>query len=403
MRLALIIVDDEKKASVPVYGTPAVRRLVLLARRAGWEAVHVIGRKPFSSTFLTDFVPPEMLHVAENLEEGRGLLDQIGVLPEGRVLVMRGNHVLDLFTLERLDEAGPDCPLCYMGDGSPVKDWSAMVWLADREELDRLWSGAALFDAPGARRITSPTSLPMVVDGSGAGIAAAEEELIKGLGLATEDHDSFMSRSINRRLSRPISRALAKTGVTANMVTLFNIAIGLAGAVFLSNGHYWSQLWGSLLFLASVILDGVDGEVARLKLQESKLGHYLDIVGDNTVHVAVFAGIAFGLFRLSNHAVYLEALVFLLGGFGLCALAVNKTLGHGPDRRGSAESPWLTTLLANRDFAYLVVVCSLFARLDWFLFGTAFGAYLFAAILFVMNSRGGNDTASERGATARHA
>ena len=57
---------------------------------------------------------------------------------------------------------------------------------------------------------------------------------------------------------------------------------------------------GALLFLSHSILDGCDGELARLRFQESRWGGILDFWGDNVVHVAVFACMGIG-WSLSLH------------------------------------------------------------------------------------------------------
>jgi phosphatidylglycerophosphate synthase len=51
---------------------------------------------------------------------------------------------------------------------------------------------------------------------------------------------------------------------------------------------------GALLFLAHSILDGCDGELARLKFQQSRLGGVLDFWGDNVVHAVIFGCMAAG-------------------------------------------------------------------------------------------------------------
>ena len=143
---------------------------------------------------------------------------------------------------------------------------------------------------------------------------------------------------------------------------------------------------GSLLFLCCVVLDGVDGEVARLKLQESRFGHHLDIVTDNIVHIALFTGIALGLFRDTGDSRYLHALWLVLAGFGACALAVYycilRRTGNELDRLPGTLR--VMSLLTNRDFAYLVLFLAVAGRLNWFLIGAAIGSYFFAGILYVM-------------------
>ena len=76
--------------------------------------------------------------------------------------------------------------------------------------------------------------------------------------------------------------------------TIEGLTIGLLGAPFFLSAEPLLQIVGSLLFLTHSILDGCDGELARLKFQESPSGARLDFWGDNLVHVAVFGCMAGG-------------------------------------------------------------------------------------------------------------
>src|SRR5262249_40894718 len=104
---------------------------------------------------------------------------------------------------------------------------------------------------------------------------------------------------LNRRISVPISRQLIKLPVTANMVTIFTLGVGIASGVFFARGGYWSTLLGAFLCLWSSILDGCDGEVARLKLQESAFGCWLETVCDYFFYLILFVGMTLGLWRSS--------------------------------------------------------------------------------------------------------
>jgi len=125
--------------------------------------------------------------------------------------------------------------------------------------------------------------------------------------------------------------------------------------------------------------------VARLTLQETKFGHYFDVITDNLIHVSVFIGIAVGLARGTGDVSHLYALLALLGGFGLCALVVYQVLqraSHHPELQ-ARSTRWLSWLV-NRDFAYLVFLLALFDRLAWFLWGTMVGSYVFALSLWAL-------------------
>ena len=83
--------------------------------------------------------------------------------------------------------------------------------------------------------------------------------------------DGIFAR-MNRKVSIPISRQLIKFPITPNMVSLFTLGVSFASGLYFGLGGYWNVLIGAFLSVWASILDGCDGEVARLKLQASDLG-----------------------------------------------------------------------------------------------------------------------------------
>jgi 1L-myo-inositol 1-phosphate cytidylyltransferase / CDP-L-myo-inositol myo-inositolphosphotransferase len=98
------------------------------------------------------------------------------------------------------------------------------------------------------------------------------------------------------------------------MVTIFTLGVGFASGAFFAFGGYWNTLLGALLCLWSSILDGCDGEVARLKLQESAFGCWLETICDYLFYLFLFAGMTIGLWRSSGARMYLECGGLLLFG-----------------------------------------------------------------------------------------
>jgi hypothetical protein len=159
---------------------------------------------------------------------------------------------------------------------------------------------------------------------------AAERKLDRWLVKPT---DGIYAR-LNRRISIPISRQLIKFPVTANMVTIFTLGVGFASGAFFAFGGYWSTLLGAFLSLWASILDGCDGEVARLKLQESAFGCWLETVCDYLFYLFLFVGMTLGLWRSSGSRMYLVCGGLLLFG------AVASFLATGWQRhRLAAEHP----------------------------------------------------------------
>ena len=140
--------------------------------------------------------------------------------------------------------------------------------------------------------------------------AAAEQKLDSWLVKPT---DGIFAR-MNRRVSIPISRQLIKFPITPNMVSLFTLGVSFMAGVYFALGGYWNCLLGAVLSVFASILDGSDGEVARLKLQESDFGCWLETVCDQLYYLMIFAGMTMGLIRSSGARTYLVWGGLLLAG-----------------------------------------------------------------------------------------
>jgi len=234
--------------------------------------------------------------------------------------------------------------------------------------------------APTASRL-----LPFALNGRPEDREEAELRLAQAVREESAHKDAPLARWIDRRLSWRISYLLAQTPVTPNMVTVANTAFGLGCAWMFSVPNYWVRLFAAIFFLLSVTIDGVDGELARLKMKESDFGGSLDIITDNVVHVGIFIGLLAGCYRADHSSAYLYLIPILLGGFAACAYATWRAFRF----KGEQASVWLDRVdrWSGRDFAYLLVVLAAINRLEWFAWGTAFGTYVFAAVLIWITGR----------------
>jgi phosphatidylglycerophosphate synthase len=204
--------------------------------------------------------------------------------------------------------------------------------------------------------------------------------------------DGIFARA-NRTISIPISRLIIPFPITPNMVSLFTLGVSFAAGAFLALGGYWNMLTGAILSWFSSVLDGCDGEVARLKLQESDFGCWLETICDNLYYLFIFAGLTIGLVRSSGNRNYL-----LWGGLlllGAVASAVvtglqRHQLSSGQperyllewhekaDRRSSNPLLYLgrnTEFIIRRCFLpYVILFFALFGIMNWFLIGATVGA-----------------------------
>jgi phosphatidylglycerophosphate synthase len=115
--------------------------------------------------------------------------------------------------------------------------------------------------------------------------------------------DGIYART-NRRVSIPISRILAKMPITPNMVTLIALICSLSAAWLYSLGTYWTMVAGSFGSWFASMMDGCDGEVARVKLQESEFGAWFEMVCDYLYYVVMFLGMGVGIARYTGNPIW---------------------------------------------------------------------------------------------------
>jgi choline kinase/phosphatidylglycerophosphate synthase len=219
----------------------------------------------------------------------------------------------------------------------------------------------------------------------------------------TKPQDGPFSRWLNRPISLRVTRWLAETPITPNQITLALLVLGLLAAVLFATGGYWPMLMAAVLFHAQSVLDGCDGEIARLKFMESRWGGVLDVVCDGVVTSAGFFGIGIGLARQLGESGY----AFLGVACALAALGCTSMLfvlakrsgrfsgsyqSMSPFTENSGTSPQpsmgrLTRVLdglSRRDYTYLVLALAIVGKLTWFLWATAIGIGLYLAGLLVL-------------------
>jgi phosphatidylglycerophosphate synthase len=209
------------------------------------------------------------------------------------------------------------------------------------------------------------------------------ERLLKGSGLS---NDTFMDRTVTRFFSRQFTRLFLQTPLSPNMITLLSLVIGLISALYFFQGTYENSIIGSGLLLLSAWIDCTDGEIARLKFMESKIGGKLDILCDNLVHFAVFFAIGMGLYQSTGQSIYKLAGAFAVLGSLISFLLLSSSIIDGKEKAsGSASGAKaknnLNDKLANRDFIYFLFFMAMVGRMDVFICITAVGSNIFAGYL----------------------
>jgi hypothetical protein len=114
------------------------------------------------------------------------------------------------------------------------------------------------------------------------------------LSMANRANDGFFSVFFLRKFSKLFTWVAVNIGATPNQVTLVSFAIGLYSAYAFTQGTFWQIFLGAILLQLSIIIDCVDGELARYTRKFSQLGAWLDAVTDRVKEYMVFMGLAYG-------------------------------------------------------------------------------------------------------------
>lgn len=124
--------------------------------------------------------------------------------------------------------------------------------------------------------------------------------------------DGLYSTFVVRRLSKPLTGLALRLGLAPNTITLVSFAVGLAAAVAFGLGSWPWLVAGAVLLQASLVIDCVDGEVARATRRFSALGAWLDASTDRVKEFAAYAGLAVGAARVHEENIWPLAIVLVL-------------------------------------------------------------------------------------------
>ena len=378
------LIDAPDRAGNAVFGRPLLERLMINCERAGIKRFVVAAPReqyPEVARAMGRFKDSDTVSMVESLGEilthrdGDGL----GIDPSSPCVSFSGNLVFAKSHLAQILDAHASNPQSVHRAVSTDLDRGGEITTGPVGEILKRGGISTTIAAHPA------SLLPFALNGWPEDREEAELRLAKSIREESKNKDAPMARWVDRRISWRISYWLAQTRVTPNMVTVANTAFGLACAWMFAVPNYWMRLFAAIFFLISITIDGVDGELARLKMVESAFGGALDVVTDNIVHVAVFVGLLVGCYRAGHSRAYLYLIPVLLGGFVMCAYATWRAFKI----KGEQAATWLDKVdrWSGRDFAYLLVVLAIVNRLGYFAWGTAFGTYAFALALIRITGR----------------
>lgn len=275
----------EMSLATKVAGLSLLERQYRLASVCGATTVYLINdslRSPLPAFRArpNSYAPFETLSTNE-------LSARLAALPvdQGRVLYLRADIVverhllLDALKTDQRDIIGPqhsfgilsfmDAPLALEHDGIQAKRFSSLP----------------SFRAPHRWHVRLHDTKD---------ILQAEHLLFEG---CRKPQDGIISQLLNRHLSLFLSRRLVSSFVRPNHISLLTFSLGILAALAAAYGHYSGFFLAGLLYQLNSIVDGVDGELARVRYEFSVLGEWLDTISDDLSDFLFYLGLGYGAWQ----------------------------------------------------------------------------------------------------------
>ncbi|MFQ5741739.1 MAG: CDP-alcohol phosphatidyltransferase family protein [Acidobacteriota bacterium] len=323
----------ERRLFRRVCGVPLLTRVLATAARSGATSVLVLQPAALSQDRLQSLLRfpalsalPIRFHAmdrpfdpndANHWQLIQGLLEE-------QFLWLPWNHVTVSSALEAVIAAGPageeTRAAAPLGDSTGTEMTSETVPLKVSRQRVLAPGGAGWLRAASSSSRAEGAGIAV---SSASTLRQAERLLLLHSGKPT---DGAYSR-LNRRLCRPLLRGISKTPITPNLISLASLPVAGFAAYCYSRGDWSASVAGGFLYFVSVLLDEMDGMLARVKFQESQLGRWIELAAHHLRYLFLFSGMALGLAREYG------SLWLIVGGLALFGQAASFfLLVRSPDR-----------------------------------------------------------------------
>jgi phosphatidylglycerophosphate synthase len=182
-----------------------------------------------------------------------------------------------------------------------------------------------------------------------------------------------VNRYFHNSIAAQIVNILKNTWVTPDQVTYISIFIGLISAYIFSLGTPWSFFLAGILLELVLILDCVDGQLARVKKCASDWGRLLDGIAGYIIYLAVLGGIMIGLDKYYIALILFGAVTILRGiAYDYCKLTFITIIQKGYD--GSDKEILDTYLKISKKNSILLKLYFYYLQVQRFIFNGYFNS-----------------------------
>ncbi len=354
---------DSPKPLIRLLGLTLIERVILSAKEAGIsEFIIVIGYK--GEDIKNHLGGGEEYGVKityienEEWEEGNGVsvVKARSILKDEPFLLLMADHIFDSSIIETMLKVKKRSDECLVAiDSSPryIDLSEATKVKIDRKKIVDIGKNLEVYDAvdcgiflmspvifealeesirggddslAGGLRFLASKKLVRYIDVKNTfwidvdteeDYKRAERELLRRL---TKPTDGPVSRYLNRPLSTRLSKYLVETRIPPTLISIISFLLSFPAAYLFCASSYISVVLAGLLAQFSSILDGIDGEIARLKHRKSTYGAWLDSCLDRYSDAIIIFGMTYGWWLQHDY----KELTLIIGFIALIGSFMNS-------------------------------------------------------------------------------
>lgn len=191
--------------------------------------------------------------------------------------------------------------------------------------------------------------------------------------------DGPISRNLNRPLSTRLTMAISPFRLSPTLLTFAAFLVGIYAAWSLSAGR---AVVGGLMAQLNSVLDGIDGETARLQFRASRSGARLDSMADRMIDAAIVAGVGLWLWVDPSRTFRASIILASAAGWGIIAYRLKDKVSTF-ELPPSSDRP-LSLMLLGRDVRLFILAAGSVLTLPLAALATAFVAYCSSGLLRVV-------------------
>lgn len=177
------------------------------------------------------------------------------------------------------------------------------------------------------------------------------------------ENENWLARHVYRKVAAPLVPLLSGLGFTSVHVSVIGIITSMIAGVFFSFGDIKNLVLGYIFLQLTLILDHVDGAIARYTNNQTMVGSWFDKFSNKLHRFFFVLGVSIGVYKATNEAFYLilGSIASFLWIFSVYISETKKMMFKFRSdvtifKESKHKSAFPFTLLVTNVFGFLVIL-----------------------------------------------